>query len=342
MSLLRDVDLWGAFPNTRDCQPYIYRSVNARAMEIRYITVIAYLIALMGEMSAQSHVRVDTIPSVTGAGHLYLSLEVPLGEMHIKSSGVCGLNVGRFASHDSMLAPFYETQLDTFGNLVCHMSLVKNQLIPRDPTARTAVSNSHRFREQLYDMESYTSTEIPQTEFLPDPELSTDLYLNLGMGAARLDFSDLNLHNASVNSAFSDIVILYDRPNKQRMEQLEVRTAKGDVMVKNVELARADLVTIQNNWGDTQVVLGDRGNGKSTIYLKTGMGSTTLIVKKDQPVQIVLRAGIFTSLNISDRFKRSPNSRGILVNAAFEADPANATKVICQNDFGDITIIETD
>jgi hypothetical protein len=313
--------------------------VTNNAMFIRKISLSALIVFSCIWVDAQSTYQIDTIPTFSST-HMDLRIDIPVGEIHMGTSGICGASVSRVLTPDPQILQRVHTTIDPNGNLI----RVVNYEHPRarqeqnSALARTAASDL-RVSTNITDAE-ISAGESYKAEYLPDPSMSTSLYVDLGVGASRLDLSGLSLTGVDINSAFSDVTVTYSQPNLVTMEKMDVHAAKANLVLKNLEYARAEMITIQNDMGETKVIIGNGYFPGSTFFIQSGVGSCSLIIHKKQPVQIILRKGFFSSLELPESYQLV--SKGVYANEAFVTNPEKGIKIICNIDFGNISVIEND
>ncbi len=284
-----------------------------------------------------ANLQVDTLPTKDNVNHIFLNISIPTGEMYMQSSRICGSSISKLASTDPDVKHEMKVSHDPNGNVVNHFSLQVNEDAQLQAKSVTNQMTQADLGSQVLQLGNINSTDTYRSVFNPDPSASTDVYLDLGIGRSRLDFSDLSLNNVMIQSAFSDVHVNYSLANRVEMEKMEIHAAKAKVVIKNIELARAELVTIMNDMGDTKLILGSDQHSGSTIYLQQGMGDCTLIIHPDHPVKIVLKSGLFTTSHMPDGFKKL--DKNTYVNQAYQdANGDQATNVICTIDFGNISV----
>jgi len=196
------------------------------------------------------------------------------------------------------------------------------------------------FQQQLVNFDAfYGKAGDYSTEFRADPSLSTELFVNVGSGGSALDLSGLNLYKVTVNSAFSDIKIAYSKPNLCVMQKMDVHAVRANIEMRNIELARAELISVQNDMGETHLILGNNELPGSTIYLSSGSGNCYISIHKDHPTKVVIRKGFFARVNVRGNFEiMDKNAFG---NLALTRHEGKYTTIICNMDFGKIYIQET-
>ncbi|MDX2248503.1 MAG: hypothetical protein SF052_17090 [Bacteroidia bacterium] len=306
-------------------------------MNFRKLITLPSVFFVLSISSAQTVYKADTIQTDESLPHIYLNLEIPVGEMFMKSSGVCGTSFSRLYAPDSFVHHHIITRTNPNGNQFRTIRLESTlgaKAVQPSPTARM------RFTDQMTSLDVFSDKGSYKSEFLPDPSLSTDLYVDLGVGGSILDLSGLTLNNVSVNSAFSNVVMTYSSPNQTPMKKMDIHAASADLTLKNLEMARADLITIQNDMGATKLIIGNSLKSRSTIYLQSGVGSCTLVLDPRQPTQITLKSGFFASVDVADTFKEL--QKGVYTNKACEQTPEQCLKIICNIDFGSISVIQTE
>lgn len=306
-------------------------------MNIRKLISLPTVYFVLSITSAQTIYRADTIPTDESTSHIYLNLEIPVGEMYMQSSGTCGSSYSRLFAPDSFVRHQVITRTNANGNqfrTIRLESTLPAQSVQPSPTARM------RFTDQMTNLDVFSDKSAYKSEFLPDPSLSTDLYVDLGVGGSILDLSGLTLNNVSINSAFSNVVVTYSSPNQTAMKKMDIHAASADLTLKNLEMARADLITIQNDMGATKLIVGSGYKSQATVYLQSGVGSCTLVLDPRQPTQLTLQTGFFASVEVSHSLKEL--KKGVYANKACEQNPEKCMKIICNVDFGSVSVIQTE
>ena len=306
-------------------------------MIIRKISLSALVVFAMAEGFTQSNYQADTLPTFS-SHHMDLRIDIPVGEIHMGNSGVCGASISRVLTPNPQVRQRVHTTSDSHGNLTRMIQFEHPQAQQNSAFARTAASDL-RISSSLNEAGPSPSNAY-KAEYLSDPSMSTSLFVDLGIGASRLDLSGLSLTSAGINSALANVTITYSEPNQVVMEKMDVHATKANVVLKNLEYARAEMITIQNDMGETKVIIGNGYFPQSTFFIQSGVGSCSLIIHKKQPVQIVLRKGFFSSLELPDTYVMM--SKGVYANKAFLKNQEKGIKIICNIDFGNISVIENE
>jgi len=308
---------------------------NTNVMSKVIVVSMAVMGLLCTKLCAQQVHHQEVVKTEAECSHMYLDVEVPGGDLMIKSSGSCGMSIAKMAVPDSGLQPSITTRQTSNGN---HLRKVQFQAKKR--STQTQITSNLRTSQKLVEIDSYTSEDRISTEYHHDPNLSTDLSLQLGMGRAKMDLSGMTLQNFSVRSAFSDVFVTYRMPNQARMKKMDIHATKAAVVLDNIEKAKAELVSVQNDMGDTRLTLGDGPSHRSTIYLQSGVGNCTLVIHDKQPVIIILKRGMFSNLDNQGNFEKLQDKKEVFVNQAYHDRPEAVTKIICSLDLGNITLVK--
>ncbi|MEO0473510.1 MAG: hypothetical protein AAF206_28110 [Bacteroidota bacterium] len=307
---------------------------------MNYMTEVGKKMWLLGIISslvlpclAQTFHRIDTLPQPVGTAHTFLNIEIPSGETFFKSSGHCGTSLYQLSSLDSMSRYEVFSETDPHGNFLATVRM--RQPDKQQSNRSLTAAPNFRITEKLTELDTYSEPDAFVSEFNPDPSTSTDLYVDLGVGATRMDLSGMTLHNVSVNSAFSDVTIAYSSPNQMEMEEMDIHVASADVILKNIEQAKAKLVTVRNDMGETKIILGAGQKPGSTIFVQSGVGNCVLVLDKDHPVELVLKTGFFSKVDLPESYTKA--SKGIFHNPS---KSTTRTKIICNLDFGNVSVME--
>ena len=149
----------------------------------------------------------------------------------------------------------------------------------------------------------------------------------------------MTVRNLEIHSAFSDVNLVYDESNQSIMQKMDIHAARANVLIDNIEKARVKLVTIKNDMGNTKISFGSNSTLYSTVYIQAGVGNCTISVDENHPVKIIVKRGMFAGMEIGDEFTQI--EKNVFVNRAYRSDhPAEATKIICNVDLGDINLVK--
>jgi hypothetical protein len=288
-------------------------------------------------MQAQTLSHAGSLPTPSEVSHSYLNVSAPTGELFVRSSGVCGAGYWKIIGPDTAM----HRQMRIYRNPQHGTLRTVNFHLPGASIPPAAPNAAARLSDQVARIESLTPPPPTRAELRLDPSAHCDLFLDLGMGACRLDLSGLSLENVNIHSVFADIFLGYAQPNQTEMREMEIHAADADVVLKQIELARAQLITVQNDMGDTRVIIGKSRPGTGTLYLRSGMGNCTLILSPQQPLHLTLHRGMLTRIEMPAHLFQEI-APGVFVNAAYQRQPEKAMKIICEVDFGNISVLEGD
>lgn len=274
------------------------------------------------------------------ASHLYLKLHVPSGELFVQESKECGTTHTKIVSPDTSTKWLLTHRPSPDGNLY--------QEAVVEAREQRAASSSQATLRQVYrvdPMASQHEARAVKSEYCLDPRLSTDLSLYLGHGSSMLDLSNLTLSNLSIESTFSDLVLTYSKPNQTPMQKMHVHAANANIVLKHLEMARASIIHVQNDMGDTKLMLGAGDyptEEKPVIELRNGVGDCLLLIDSSHPVRIVVNKGVLAKAEPDEAsgFKEMPNRSQLTFQnkSAEELEDNQVTMIYCDLDFGELIL----
>lgn len=283
---------------------------------------------------AQQEVKRDSFPSGPLCEHMYVHVTAQAGGVAIASSNVCGLSFTQSPQGDTT-SGMVRTRMHRDGNMLRTINFASSGQQTRQVPEQTQPQNLRIAGRLIGGESSLVGTSA--TQYHHDPSLSSDLMLEFQEGNAVLDLSGLTLRGVTIRSAFSDVTVDYLTPNQVNMPKFEVHTAKGNIVLNQVELSRAKVVTVKNEMGNTTVSLGPAKTNTSAIYLQNGVGACTLIVDHNKPVKITLQRAIFSSVHVHKAdFEEIEDD--VYVNQAYKRNPTQATIITCTTDLGDVNL----
>lgn len=313
-------------------QMFIPSWVRRPESGLKRLQALGMAALLPGIASGQQPAKADTFLTDPAAAHLYLNVEAPAGQTYLKSSGHCGVSTAQLTSGHQRLRPEVSHRTDTYGNQFRNLLLR-----PHPPRPHPGEAD---FASEVARVAPGPHQHMPlMAVYHADPAVPTDLYFNLGHGLCRMDLSGMTLSNVSVNSAFADLVISYNAQNQTPMKELDIHAAKANIILKYPEYSRAGLITVQNDMGTTQVLLGGVYASHPTLHLQSGVGDCDLMISRSRPVRLILKTGFFSSVDLPDSYRQI--EPGVYVNPAYQQQQ-QGTKIICDVDFGKIVVMESD
>ena len=170
-----------------------------------------------------------------------------------------------------------------------------------------------------------------------DPKADMMMKLDLGYGSARLDLSDTRMHALRIVSGAADVVICYNKPSAAPMKLIHLSGGMSKIVVRNLELARAANVSIENAMGDTKIVVGNGMTAKSMVRIDVGAGSCTLLVHKDAPVKIILNSTIFSSAPVPEGYVKTGDNT--FVSHAYKLHSQEAMTLVIDLGLGSFELV---
>lgn len=264
-------------------------------------------------------------------------MDVPLGQTFIsnKWGNTCKL----VKTHVPQGSPTPVTHTDTLSDrLVTTLNLSPTTTTQTSTQAKSAGNMATAVHQ--YEVKSVTAMGNPEDyllELSPDPSRPSALNLNLGYGSARLDLSDLSIDGIHIQSSGADVILTYNTPNRVSMRNLWITGGMSTIFLRNLEMARADVVTVENGMGETQIIVGNKPDRTTTVQLTVGAGTATLILNQDVPTKIVISDNLFSNVTLPEGMFEI--EKGVFVNLPYKANPKNAFVFDVELGIGEFSVI---
>ncbi len=248
----------------------------------------------------------DTIPTSRFFELNEYFIQVPLGQTFIAPAPCSGGAVTVARYHLPAGKPFPICDIDTTPQqhlrTTISMGAQTKSNCAQSQTSMRGASNSIVSYQVSGSMTIDDDPAKYIMDIAADPLAPMAMKMNLGYGSARLDLSDLRMMALEIVSGAADVLISYTKPNAVPMKFLNVSSGMSKIVVRNLDWARAEQVSIENGIGDTKIVVGAEMKTKSTVHIGVGAGKCTLLVHQDAPLKIVVNGTVFSSAQIPDGF----------------------------------------
>lgn len=278
----------------------------------------------------------DTVHTDPQFGGYEYNIQMPVGQTFLNSGNCSQISTVRFHCPPGQLKPILLR--DTLGQLLkttVSLTSAQNYAYMSKMTMRGGNSvSSYRVSG------STTVTDDPSKylmELRADKHVPLYLDMNLGLGSAWLDLSDMQVVAARIVSAAADVFISYKRPNRVPMKRMEVNGGMAKIVLRNLEYARAESVVVENTTGETKIIVGDKVANKCKLEVEVGTGSCTLLAHEDVPIRLLLHENVFSSCEVPDDFVKTGENQ--FVNLAYKRNAQKALTVIVDLGLGTFSLI---
>lgn len=280
----------------------------------------------------QDYSRVDSIPVDSFCKMHEFRVNVPLGLTFINSGHRSDQHHFRFHYPNNRTEAHLRS--DTLGRLL------RTSVALLSSNSSTYVASMSSSGGQVKMRGSMTVNEDP-THYLTEvkPAVGTPLAmgLQLGYGDAWLDLTDLDVRAVDIQASDANVFLSYKKANRHRMTILNITSGMSRIFLRNLELARADHIKVDNGMGDTKIIVGADIVGPSRLDLGVGAGACVMMVHKDAPMKLILKNTFLSTVEIPENFIKSGNSA--YVNLAYKKDPVNAITVVVDMGIGSFSLI---
>jgi hypothetical protein len=287
-------------------------------------------------LMAQGVSLTDSFRTNPDLGLYEYRVHIPLGQTFVNSTTTLNYSTVRFHLPDDRSEPIL--MRDTLpGKLRTTVSTFVSG--SQSVTTRATIQT----RGALVKHEisgSMTATDDPGrylTEVRPDSRIPIDLEMNLGYGSAWLDLTELDIRNVKITSAAADVYISYKAVGKSPVSKFVVQGGMSKVVVRNLEMARAENVLIENAMGDTKVIVGDKVIRRCNMHVVVGAGSCVILADEDVPVRIIFNSTMLSTIEIPDNFVKT--REGNYVNLKYKDRPQDALTITVDPGIGKFSFV---
>ena len=248
--------------------------------------------------------KADTIPTSRFFELNEYFIQMPLGQTFI-APALCGGNtIARYHLPTDKPQPICDIDTTPQQHLRATLSMGSQtkSSITQSQSAMRGASNSIVSYQVSGSMTIDDDPAKYIMDIAVDPLAPLAMKMNLGYGSTRLDLSGLRMMALEVVSGAADVLISYTKPNAVPMKFLTVSSGMSKIVIRNLDHARAEQVSVENGIGDTKIVVGSDIHSKSTVHIDVGTGKCTLLVHKDAPLKIIVNGTVFSSAQIPDGF----------------------------------------
>lgn len=116
-----------------------------------------------------------------------------------------------------------------------------------------------------------------------------DLDLDFGGTQSVLDLGDMSLQSVRLECGATDAMLLFSRPNRIRMRDLEVNLGAADFAARQLANANADQIRVRGGVGSVDLDFSGTWTHDLTVTTRLVMGKLTLRLPPDVGVRIELQ-----------------------------------------------------
>lgn len=286
------------------------------------------------QLWGQNLSRMDSIPSDSFFQVYEFHLDIPIGQTFVNHNNCRSFHKVRF--HTPEGGARTHVNLDTIGRTL------RTQVAMMSPNTSTynitSVSNSSGAQVR---MRGSLSVNDDPSKYLAElrPAIHQPIYLDmqLGLGSAWLDLTDIRTRGVNIESSATDIFLSYKKPNPERMKNLRVTSGMSRIVIRNLEMARADNITIDNGVGDTKIIIGEELFQSSHLDIAVGGGACIIMVHDNVPMKIILQNGLFSTVEIPDNYYKSGDDT--YVNLAYKTNSSKYITTVVDLGIGTFTLV---
>lgn len=137
--------------------------------------------------------------------------------------------------------------------------------------------------------------------------------IEIGLGEGKMDFTDLMVNDLNLQCGLSDMLVEFNKDNKEQMRNLKIETGLGKVIVKGLGLSNMERFDVECGLGSTTLVFNGSLPRDVRGKISVGLGSVKIEMPDKFAVEIEAEKSFLSSLNlrgfdqVDDNLYRSGN-----------------------------------
>lgn len=156
--------------------------------------------------------------------------------------------------------------------------------------------------------------------------------INLGASESTLDFSGLRVRSLEINTGASSTKILFDRPNPEVLEKLEINVGAAKLRARGLGNANFKRLTFEGGVGIYTLDFRGKLGHEATVDISMGLAQLTLLIPEDVGAKIEKETPL-TAFS-ADGFEKEG---GVYVNESFGSTEATLI-ITVESGLGSITV----
>ena len=149
-------------------------------------------------------------------------------------------------------------------------------------------------RSALLGVESLQSSRLPagrddeagELRLALPRSVPLDLDFEFGGTKATLDLGDMSLQSVHLDCGAADARVLFSKPNRGRMRELEVNVGAADFVASSLANANADQLRVQAGVGGVDLEFGGEWTRDLSVVARLAVGKLTLRVPQEVGMRI--------------------------------------------------------
>ena len=251
------------------------------------------------------------------------------------SSGVCYMGPGESAEplsvHSSKDIEDFNYSFDKNsrnGNMAINLKLEEKNTQSFSQSISSRVFEDNNDEENVWKV--FLSEEIPYR-----------LDLNYGIGEAFIDLSGLSIETLKVHTGSANVNIGYltSFSNPIEMKEMFVKVDLGNVNVRQLYNAKAELIIAEVGFGNMLLDLAEPPTVASHVKASVGAGTLeVLIPKSDCPIIIHVKSSMLCDVKLTKSFDEV--RKNVFVNAEYDESADNILRFDVDVALGNIVFKE--
>jgi len=128
--------------------------------------------------------------------------------------------------------------------------------------------------------------------------IPTTFDIEMGLGDGEMDFTDIRVSDLSLECGLSDVLVEFNKRNKEEIRNLRIKTGIGNVVVRGLGLSNMERFDVECGLGSTTLEFNGDLARDTKGKISVGLGSVRVEMPDKIGVEIQAESSFLSSLNL--------------------------------------------
>ena len=182
---------------------------------------------------------------------------------------------------------------------------------------------------------NHFDTDENKWELAFTDKIPLEIDLDLGLGEGDFDMSGLQISDMTIDAGLSEINMVFDKPNKLRIDRLKIESGLGEFVAKGLLNANFERFQFSGGLGSSELHFTGKMNQPGDAEIEVGLGSIEVYLQKGLPVKIYAQKSFLSTVDLED-FRKVRD--GVYISRNWDENASNRLELDLQIGLGSISV----
>lgn len=127
-----------------------------------------------------------------------------------------------------------------------------------------------------------------------------DFQLDFGLGSGDLNLSGLKLSDVNIDAGLSELKIIFDKPNPEKIEHFSIDSGLGELEVEGLLNANFKRFTYDGGLGSSELYFTGEMKQNAEAEISVGLGSLEIYLQEGLPVKVYYEKSFLSAVDLED------------------------------------------